>query len=199
MEVRYCEHLPSEFKNPAARLYLGALKEKLTPILGRGDNALRVLTQNINPDNCLTALCNDRLVGILGLQTRSGSFWNPTLRSVVSEYGLVGGIGKYCGLALLHHEAEADEWYIDGIAVEAEMRGMGIGTALLGHLETMARKNGIYKLTLEVINTNYRAGALYRRMGYGEINKSNLWPFNRIYGFSFESAVQMAKLIHRET
>ncbi len=165
------------------------------PILGEADRALRVLTQNINLNNCQTAFCNDRLVGILGLQTQAASFWNPTLSSFITEFGLFVGLTKYCGLHLLHHETESDEWYIDGIAVEAEMRGLGIGTKLLGHLEQKARKNGIYKITLEVINTNPRAEALYQRRGFREINRTDLWPFSRIYGFSFESAIKMVKLL----
>ena len=165
------------------------------PILGEVDRALRVLTQHTNINNCQTAIFNGRLVGILGLQTHADSFWNPTLRSFIKEFGLGGGLTKYCGLTLLHHKTELDEWYIDGIAVKAEMRGLGIGTKLLGQLEHRARTNGIYRITLEVINTNHRAEALYRRLGYREINRANLWPFNRIYGFPFESAVQMAKFI----
>ena len=196
MQVKYFEYLPPEFKLAAVRLYLSALEEKLMPILGGGDSAMQVLTQNIDLDHCFIALCDDRLVGILGLQTNEGSFWNPTLKSFIKEYGIVGGLTKYVGLSLLHHETDSDEWCIDGIAVEAEMRGLGIGTKLLGQLEHRARENEIYKITLEVINTNQRAEALYRRLGYFEINRSNLWPCNRIYGFPFESAVQMAKLIH---
>ena len=195
MQVKYFEQLPSEFKLPAAQLYLSALGEKLVPILGEVDSALRVLTQHINLGNCQTAFCDGRLVGILGLQTQSASFWNPTLKSFITEYGLFGGLTRYCGLCLLHHEMESDEWYIDGIAVEAEMRGLGIGTKLLHHLEHSARQNGIYKITLEVINTNPRAEALYQSLGYREINRTELWPFNRIYRFSFESAIQMAKLL----
>lgn len=168
------------------------------PILGEVDRALRVLTQHINFENCRTAFCNDQLVGILGLQTRAGGFWTPTRKSFIAEYGLIGGLIRYCGLFLLHHETKSDEWYIDGIAVKEEMRGLGIGTKLLGHLEEGARNNGIHKITLEVINTNPRAKALYQRFGFREINRTNLWPFNRIYGFSFESAIQMAKLIRRE-
>ena len=168
------------------------------PILGEVDRALRVLTQHINLKNCYTAFSNDRLVGILGLQTRVGSFWNPTWKSFVTEYGLIGGLFRYCGLSFLHHETGSDEWYIDGIAVAAEMRGLGIGTKLLGHLEHGARINGIHKITLEVINTNPQAEALYQRLGFREITRTNLWPFNRIYGFSFEYAIQMAKFIRPE-
>jgi GNAT superfamily N-acetyltransferase len=196
MQVKYREHLPAEFILPAVQLYFSALAEKLVPILGKADRALQVLSQNINSANCQTAFCDDRLVGVLALQTREGSFWNPNTTSFIREYGIVGGLTKYCGLALLHHKTESDEWYIDGIAVAKDMRGMGIGTKLLAQLEHRARSHGINKLTLEVINTNQRAETLYRRLGYCEINRSSLWPVNRIYGFPFESAVQMAKLFH---
>lgn len=44
------------------------------------------------------------------------------------------------GLFLLHHKAMSDEWYVDGIAVDKDMRCNKIGTALLYYLEIMAKE-----------------------------------------------------------
>lgn len=100
------------------------------------------------------------------------------------------------GLNLLHHKTAADEWYVDGIAVAEKMRGKGVGTELLGHLESLAEENGIRKISLEVINTNQKAQALYLCLGFVAGKRTALWPFNHLYGFPFDSVITMEKTLH---
>jgi putative acetyltransferase len=55
-----------------------------------------------------------------------------------------------------------------GIAVAADLRGKGIGTALLGEAFRWARRVGIEKIVLSVYPHNAAAVALYRRFGFVE-------------------------------
>ncbi len=55
---------------------------------------------------------------------------------------------------------------IHDIAVSADCRGQGIGTALLRWAEAQARERGCCKLTLEVLEGNAPAQAAYRRFGF---------------------------------
>ena len=55
-----------------------------------------------------------------------------------------------------------------GIAVAAEVRGHGIGTALLGDALRWARSVGVEKIVLSVYPHNTAAIALYRRFGFVE-------------------------------
>lgn len=74
MQIDYLYNLPDNFRTSAARLYFKALKEKLEPILGSDGRAQEVLASNIMTDKCLVAICNEKLVGIMGIQTNEGGF-----------------------------------------------------------------------------------------------------------------------------
>ncbi|AMG87817.1 MULTISPECIES: GNAT family N-acetyltransferase [Bordetella] len=52
------------------------------------------------------------------------------------------------------------------LAVAERFRGQGVGTRLLEALEALAARLGCCKVTLEVLEGNTRAQALYRRLGY---------------------------------
>ncbi len=198
MRTTYIDHLPIEFRAPAVRLYLDALGAKLLPVLGAAERARRVLVRDLSPHHCFAAFCNRELVGVLGVQTSERSFWNPTPKTMMDEYGRMGGVRRLCGLYLLHHETGPDEWCVDGIAVAEKMRGKGIGTGLLAFLEKTAAARGVRKLSLEAADTNQRAIALYERIGFVETGRQSLWPFHWIFKFPFASSIQMMKTISEQ-
>lgn len=84
-----------------------------------------------------------------------------------------------------------DELYVDGVAVVDEMRGNGIGSRLFDLLERIALKRGIRTISIEVINTNPRAKALYERLGFIVTKQRRVWPFSLVYRFPFQSAIEM--------
>jgi ribosomal protein S18 acetylase RimI-like enzyme len=55
---------------------------------------------------------------------------------------------------------------IHDLAVLPEYRGQGVGTALLNAVEDRARRKGCCKLTLEVLDDNTPARAVYQRFGF---------------------------------
>ncbi len=57
---------------------------------------------------------------------------------------------------------------IHDLAVRPELRGRGVGRALLVAAEELARKRGCCKLTLEVQEDNRRALGLYRSFGFSD-------------------------------
>jgi ribosomal protein S18 acetylase RimI-like enzyme len=57
---------------------------------------------------------------------------------------------------------------IHDLAVLPDLRGLGIGRALLDAAESRARQLGCCKLTLEVREDNERARSLYERVGFGD-------------------------------
>ena len=193
MQIRYLEYLPAEFADQAISLYFSALRAKLEPILGSTHRARQALESNMATDRCLTAVSDRRLLGIMGIQTVSGGFLNPTLKTLVKLYGGLGGVIRLGGLSLLHHRTIPGELYVDGVAVAAEMRGKGIGSNLFGLVEKVASKMGIRKITLEVIDINYRAKVLYERIGFVQTKEQTVWPFNLIFKFPFRSAILMEK------
>jgi ribosomal protein S18 acetylase RimI-like enzyme len=57
---------------------------------------------------------------------------------------------------------------IHDLAVVPDVRGRGIGRALLTAAERLAADRGCCKLTLEVLEDNLRARRLYERFGFGD-------------------------------
>ena len=72
---------------------------------------------------------------------------------------------------------------MDGICVDADARGCGLGTALLQAIKDDARAQGKTAVRLDVIDTNPRARALYEREGFDAIGTETLGPFSLIFGF----------------
>ena len=55
--------------------------------------------------------------------------------------------------------------YIDDICVDEKVRGHHVGTALYRHVESYARENGFYNLTLNVWACNPEAMQFYQSLG----------------------------------
>ncbi|MFV0296635.1 MAG: GNAT family N-acetyltransferase [Hyphomicrobiaceae bacterium] len=65
----------------------------------------------------------------------------------------------------LHDEARPRA-QISGFIVRPEYRGSGIGKALMTEVETRARKRGLQRMSLNVVDWNEPARALYERIGF---------------------------------
>ncbi len=57
---------------------------------------------------------------------------------------------------------------IHDMVVLKEYRGIGIGRKLFGQIESIARAQNACKITLEVLDGNESAKALYASLGYGD-------------------------------
>jgi RimJ/RimL family protein N-acetyltransferase len=63
-------------------------------------------------------------------------------------------------------------------------------------IKNMALKKGIRRISLEVIDTNPRAEALYRRLGFTVVKQRTLRLLNFFFKFSFKSSSLMIKGIN---
>ncbi len=75
-----------------------------------------------------------------------------------------GAVAGYAGMHLI-----VDEAYITNVAVRSDLRRVGIATALLNRLGTIAREGGIRRVTLEVRESNDPARRCYERLGFHPI------------------------------
>ncbi len=71
---------------------------------------------------------------------------------------------------------------LDALAVRSDARGAGVGSILLTAVEQLARDLGKSAVELEVVDTNPRAAALYRRHGYVDVRTVRRAAF-RLGGF----------------
>ncbi len=79
------------------------------------------------------------------------------------------------------------DFYLQGIAIEPELRGTGIGSLLMNDIENRAKASGSTRLSLDVSAKNDGAKRLYTRLGMVE---SATWPRSRFLPTVF---VRMSK------
>lgn len=191
--MKFLPDLPPELNMPAARLFVRGFHDKIRPIFGDAERSRRFVAANLDPRYCLAALSEQGLVGILGVQTQGDGFLNVKREAMVTEYGWIRGSIKFTIYHRLSQVDAADEWYVDGLVVAEGMRGQGIGTGLLDLFERTARERGATMVSLDVVDTNPRAKALYERHGFMATKETSIRPFNRVFRLPYAAMTRMIK------
>lgn len=186
--------LPPALRPDAARLYWQAFGGKLGQVLGPDDLALRFLTRVIREDHCCVALSpSGDLLGLAGFKSIHGSFAGGEMADMRAVYGWWGSQWRAAALWWLSHETDNDRFLIDGICVARQARGAGVGTALVAALCAEAQARGYASIRLDVVDTNWRARALYDRLGFVATRTERLGLFRHMFGFS--AAITMVKML----
>ncbi len=188
--VRILTGLPAGQEQAAARLYWQAFGAKLGKLMGPQVRAERFFTETVSHDRVLAALEGDRLLGIAAFSKGGRGFSAGGLKELWQHYG-PGTLWRAVPLALLERKAPADTLQMDGVCVAAQARGKGVGTALFGALFDFAAARGLNKVTLDVIDTNSRARALYERLGFRAVREQGTGPLRPLLGF--KSATTMIR------
>lgn len=175
--------LSAEQTTAAARLYWLAFGSKLGRVMGPEPQALAFIARVMEPSHALGALdAQGRLVGVIGYRTPRGSFVGGTKSDLVAVYGRFGAWWRSLALGVLATDLRPGEMCIDGISVAEAARGQGVGAALVEALAIEARGRGYHVLRLEVVGENMRARALYHRLGFEVVGRSDrrltAWLFN---------------------
>ncbi len=185
--------LPEGHEHAAAMLYWQAFGEKLGKLLGPAKRGTEFFAATINPPAIFAAISPDEtLLGVSAVQLNGKGFTDAGAGDLFRHYGL-GALWRMIPLAMLERTPPSDTLQMDGICVSETARGMGVGTALLDAVFQCARDNNLTKVTLDVINTNPRAKALYERKGFiakSEESTSILQPL-----LGFQSATKMVKSV----
>ena len=191
--IYYSIGVPESCRRRAAELYEEAFRGKFLPVVKSREKMVEILDESIMPEYAVTALQGDRLVGLAGFHHRGGYFTGGG-----SALGLIKRLGIFRGLwalfifgVLYERKASPGELLMDGIAVDASMRGRGIGTGLLNKLSEYALAEGYSKIKLDVIDINDRARRLYESEGFKAVGTDN-HPFLKRY-IGFSSSTTMVK------
>lgn len=184
--------LPAAQHPAAARLYWEAFGAKLGTVMGPDDRALAYLARVIRADHCFTAQSADgTLLGIAGFKSPLGSFAGGGPADLRVIYGRFGAYWRSLVLEALLDDVDNRRFLIDGIAVTRAARGQGIGTALVAALCAEGRARGYPEIRLEVIDSNWRARALYKRLGFVATHTARLGLLRPFFGFT--AAITMVR------
>lgn len=190
MELTIHHHLPHALRDQAAALYWQAFGPKLGRVLGPEGRALRLLNRMMRNDHAIIAMAGDRLVGLVGYKTPRGAFANGSFADLWSVYGL-GALWRATLLHMLVREVDNERFLLDGLCVAADVRGQGVGTALLEAVAIEAQARGYRAVRLDVVDTNPRARALYAREGFRVVKESRMGVLRHVFGF--ESSATMVR------
>lgn len=178
--------LPGNLRAQAAQLYWQAFGAKLGFVMGPEPRALAYLARVIRADHVIIAVSDQgRLLALAGFKTPQGSFAAGGPADLRTSYGLVGGFWRARLLSWLSSEIDNENFLLDGLCVAPELRGQGLGTELLSAISAEARLRGYPAVRLDVVDSNTRARALYRRLGFVETKRQSIGPLRHIFHFRF--------------
>lgn len=184
--------MPRDQRKAAAALYWQAFGGKLGRVLGPDDKAFHFLDRVIRADHAICALDGDgRLIGLAGFKTAQGAFAGGSFADLRQVYGLVGASWRSVLLQLLGRDVDNARFLMDGICVARDARGRGIGSLLVEAICDEARERGYAEVRLDVIDTNWRARALYERLGFQAHGIESIGALRYIFGF--RSATMMVR------
>lgn len=186
--------LPADLQPAAAQLYWQAFGGKLGKVMGPEPRALQYFERVIQPQFAYAALGDTgQLLGMAGYKTPAGSFAGGSGADLRVVYGLAGAAWRIPLLWFLGREIDNDRFLLDGICVARDARGQGIGSALMTAICAEAKSRGYGAVRLDVINTNWRAKALYERLGFVVEKITSIGVLRHAFGF--QSATTMVKKI----
>lgn len=174
--------LPESQRLAAAQLYWQAFGGKLGPVLGPEPQAVKFLTRVMRLDHCIAAMDDHgMLCGIAGYRSAKGNFAGGDAADLRAVYGRAGAAWRRRILAVLSDDSEY--FLLDGISVDRRLRSQGIGTEMILALCELGRSQGHKDISLDVIGSNFRAIALYRRLGFAEHHRKTIGFLRHIFGF----------------
>jgi GNAT superfamily N-acetyltransferase len=179
-----CHGIEDGHIDKALDLFWQAFRQKLAPVLKPEDKALRFLRRVVDPAHAISAVSPDGdLLGIAGFKTPAGAFIGGKLSDICAIYGAWGGLWRGVLIDILERDLSEGVLLMDGIFVDPDARGKGVGTALLDGIAHEARARNLAQVRLDVIDTNPRARALYERCGFvaGEVQELGL--LCHLFGF----------------
>ena len=184
MSLRVEIGLPEALRRDAAHLYWQAFGGKLGAVLGPDASALRFLERVIRLDQVIVARDGDQLLGLAGFKTPQGSFAGGSPADMRAVYGRIGAFWRMALIGLLSRDIDNDRFLLDGICVAPQRRGQGIGAALMAEIAAEAARRGYSAVRLDVVDDNFRARALYERLGFRAVKQQRLGPLRHIFGFA---------------
>lgn len=168
-----------------AELYEEAFGLKFYRAIPDKDRRISVISKSFVPDYSFVAYSDKKLVGLAGFNVVSGS-----LTGGIGAEGLIKQLGFFRGLwaclvfSLFERKPKKSELVMDGIAVDSEFRGQGIGSLLLDKIVTYAQDNGFKSVRLDVIDSNPRAQKLYESKGFVALKTEHFSYLKWLVGFS---------------
>jgi len=170
-------------------LYIEAFRQKAVYLefLTQEIESIRaILRRTIHPEYGIYALRSGQVIGFAGLDDgKHGIFMVPEWKPYVEVFGLFGGTWRYGTQKFFggYKRHNSSTLRIDCLAVAGVARGRGVGTQLLKSVFSYAEELGRSAVSLEVVDTNPKARALYERLEFRLTREKHFGAVTRAAGF----------------
>ena len=157
-------------RSKAAKLYVIAFKRKFEKLLGEEAILQRMFEKAMNSDFSLCAYEDGNLLGICGFHAGKHGLVEIKGRDFIENFGLIKGLWKafLTDMIFTRKVKSKKELLMDGIAVDKDNRGQGIGSKLFQALIEYGIEENYNSIRLDVIDENPKAKALYQKLGFKE-------------------------------
>lgn len=141
-----------------------------------------------NKKSCVSAVLSGRVVGFVGFQTAGEAFSGGITgagvpwRKLWTHLGFIPGIRAALVFAMFRRKPEPGTLMLDGVTVDADLRGRGIGRLLMNAVIEYAEAQSFKQIKLGVLDSNVAAKALYEKAGFVVAGKKDLGWLRRPLG-----------------
>lgn len=182
IEITY--GIPKNQKLRVAKIIFDGFWDKYVNIFGSRRKSIYALVQFLREERTIVALQKGVVVGVGGLKFKNRGFMDLNLPSLIRILGLGTLRAILMGWPFYIVSVKENELFIDSLAVAKNMRCKGVGSLLIEFVVDFARSNEYSKIKLLVIERNWRAIKLYKKMGFKEEESRNIpFPLDRLFGF----------------
>ncbi|MEM7670852.1 MAG: GNAT family N-acetyltransferase [Pseudomonadota bacterium] len=143
-----------------------------------GDAGMRedLLGSPIRRDRICAAISGDEVIGVLSYRMDGAGAIRPDWARFSARFGLLEGTLRFLATQATLFRGRTHDLYIEGFAVSAEARGLGIGRALLDWLSAEVGRQGKAAWRTEMPETHADAARAYERFGARRIRSVPLGP-----------------------
>lgn len=167
-----------------AELIYTSFKQKANAFNVNKNIAVNIINESFNLNNCFLALISNNLAGIIGYTIKNFGFMEFKYKYICKHFSIFKSIFYYFILNWYNINLSNEELMFESLAVDKTFRRKGIGQNLIRFVENYALSNNYKKVSLEVVNTNHSAIALYKKLGYTIVKEKHFGKITKKAGFS---------------
>ena len=183
--------LPERYRLKVAAMLYDIFERKFRYMLGPRSLAVPFFATQLVPRFALLATQNRNLVGMAAAKTSSGELLTIRFLPWLRIYRQRALRSFIIGAPFYFERRKPDVLTLTSLSVKPAFRGKGIGTSLINEFIRIGSQRGFRSVHLEVINSNFRAKALYERLGFTVINYQTIpVPWDRWLGFTGKYAME---------
>jgi len=193
MTVEYFRFNEQSEKNQLiiSKILYKSFELKFKPILKKVgyEEGLNIIQHTLLPTGGLLAREATKIIGVAILSTKS----SPALfidKSLKKQLGLI----SYQYFKFIFHSDKIltdDTIKIELLAIKKGTRGKGYGSTMLKEIIRYSRTVKYKKILLDVVDTNPRAKALYKRVGFKTIKRHYSGVLTKSFGYNSHDSMSL--------